>query len=84
MAENDFCKKSPVDSTDTLQSKILSLNAEIQDDRQKWLENDFCEKLSKMSKFQKSQLSKKFVKVVAENALSHSVSKINVFLRFLH
>ena len=55
--ENDFWKKSPVDSADTLHLKnfveialsrsVSEINAfciEIQDGRQKWRENDFREK----------------------------------------
>ena len=48
--ENDFCKKSPVDSADIVWvknfieialSRVFSFNAEIQDGRQKWRENIF-------------------------------------------
>ena len=52
--ESNFCKKSPIDSADTLkialshtvfQDKcVLVFYAEIQNGCQKWQESDFCEK----------------------------------------
>ena len=49
---------------------------EIQDGRQKWRENDFCEKLPVHSA--DTLWVKNFVKVT----LSHSISEINAFLLF--
>ena len=50
--------------------------AEIQDGRQKWQENDFCEK----SPVYSAEIL--WVKNFVEIALSRSVSKINMFLHF--
>ena len=87
-----FCKKSPVDSADTLRvqnfveiavsrsvSEInasLPFYAEIQDGRQKWRENDFWEKSPVHS------ADTLWVKNFVEIALSRSVSQISVFLYF--
>ena len=50
--------------------------AEIQDGRQKWHENDFWENLPGES------ADTLWVKYFIEIALSHTVSKINLFLHF--
>ena len=88
-----FCKKSPVDSADILRIKnfrrnhsislryqdkrVFAFNAEIQDGRQKWQENDFCEKSP--VDFADTLWVKNFIKI----DLSRSVSEINVFLHFM-
>ena len=54
---------------------IFAFNAEIQDGRQKWWENDFCKKSPVDS------ADTLWVKNFVENALSRSVSEINTFLR---
>ena len=84
--ENDFWKKSPVVSADTMRIKnfveieintfFFPLYAEIQDGRQKWPENNFCQNLPVHSA--DTLWLKNFVKI----ALAHTVSKINAFLRF--
>ena len=56
--------------------RVFVFNAEIQDGRQKWRDNDFCEKLPVDS------ADTVWVKIFVEIALSRSVSEINVFLRF--
>ena len=57
---------------------IFAFKAEIQDGRQKWWENDFCEKLPVDS------ANTLWVKIFVEIALSRSVSEINAFLHFQH
>ena len=54
---------------------VFVFNAEIQDDRQKWRENNFCEK-SPVDSTDTLRL-KNFVEI----ALSRTVSEINAFLR---
>ena len=54
--------------------RVFAFNAEIQDDYQKWRENDFCEKSP--IEFEGTLPVKNFVEI----ALSRSVSEINVFL----
>ena len=53
----------------------MAFNAEIQDGRQKWRVNDFCE--NSPVDFPDTLWVKNCVKI----ALSHSVSEINAFLR---
>ena len=53
---------------------VLAFNAEIQDGRQKWQENDFC-KISSVD-----FLDNLWVKNCVKIALSRSVSEINAFL----
>ena len=55
---------------------VFAFNAEIQDGRQKWRENNFCKKLPVDSG------DTLWVKIFVEIALSRSVSEINAFLRF--
>ena len=55
-----------------------AFNAEIQDGRQKWRENDFCENWPVGC--ENTLQVKNFVEI----ALSRSVSEINAFLRFQH
>ena len=50
-------------------------NAEIQDGRQQWRENDFPEKLSVDS------ADTLWVKILIEIGISRSISEINAFLR---
>ena len=85
-----FCKKSPVDSADTLRVKkvcqnhsillcfqdkrIIEFNAEIQDGHQKWRENVVMQKV--ISRQKDTLWVKNFIKIV----LSCSISEINVFL----
>ena len=85
-----FCKIMPVASADTLRVKnfvkialsrsvfrdkhVFAFKAEIQDGRQKWRENNFCEKSPADS------ANTLRVKNFVEIALSHSVSNINTFL----
>ena len=87
-----FCKIMPVDSADTLwvknfveialsrsvsrDKRAFAFYAEIQDGRQKWRENDFCEKSPVDS------ANTLWVKHFVEIALSRSVSEINAFLHF--
>ena len=54
---------------------FFAFYAEIQDDRQMWRENDFCEKSSVDS------ADTLWVKNFVEITLSRSVSEINTFLR---
>ena len=56
---------------------VCVFKAEIKDGRQKWQENDFSEKSPVDS------ADTLWVKNFVEIALSHSVSKINMFLRFM-
>ena len=55
---------------------VFAFNAEIQDGRQEWRENDFCEK----SPVDSANTLR--VKSFVEIALSHTVSEINVFMCF--
>ena len=55
---------------------FFAFHAEIQDSRQKWRENNLCEKLPADS--ENTLRIKNFVEI----ALSRSVSEINAFLRF--
>ena len=87
--ENDFCKKWPVNSTDTLRVKnfieitlsrsvseinvFFALNTEIQDGHQKWREKQFCKNSPVDSA--DTLWVKNFVKI----ALPRSVSAINMF-----
>ena len=90
--ENNFCEKSPVDSTHTLQLKnfveialslsiieintFLLLTQKFKIAAKSGRKNDFCEK-SPVG-FKDTLWVKHFVEI----ALSHSVSEINTFLHF--
>ena len=55
---------------------VFAFNAEIQDGRQNWRENDFCEKL--LVDFADTQRVKNFIKIT----LSHTVFKIFTLFHF--
>ena len=56
--------------------RVFAFYAEIQDGRQKWQENDFCENCPEDS------ADTLWVKNFVEIALARSVSKINAFFAF--
>ena len=82
-----FCKKSPVDSAYNPQvknfvkisrsiSEVNAFYAEVQDGRQRWRENEFCENLPVHS------ADALWVKNFVEFVLSRSISEINMFFPF--